>query len=74
MFPDESSRSDYFLSMLKSRKEPSAYRLLALDRLKSATGKKLEKLQSTLSKLSKEDPDENIRTAAAKALAQPGEQ
>lgn len=73
MFPDDGSRSDYFLDMLKNRKEAPAYRLLALERLGSATGKKQQKLQSILSRLSKEDPDERIRAAAAQALGQPGE-
>ena len=67
-FPDDSARADYFLDMLKSRKEPPAYRLLALERLKSATGKKLEKLQSLLGKLSKDDGDERVRVAAQNFL------
>jgi len=68
LFPDEGSRADYFLDMLKSRKEPPAYRLLALDRLKSATGKKQEKLQALLVKLSKDEADESVRAAAQKVL------
>lgn len=70
MFPDENSRWDFFLGMLKDRKESSAYRVLALDRIKNATGKRLEKLQSTLLKLSKEEPDESVRTTVTQALAQ----
>jgi hypothetical protein len=71
MFPDERSRWDYFLELLKNQKEAAPYRLLALERLAGTTGKQLEKLQSTLSKLSKDEPNEMVRAAATQALAQP---
>lgn len=68
LFPDEGLRAEYFLDMLKSRKEPPAYRLLALDRLKSATGKKQEKFQALLVKLSTDEADQSVRAAAQQVL------
>jgi TonB family protein len=67
MFPDDRSRAEYFLEMLSKSKEPVPYRLIALERLMSGSVK-LGRLQPTLTKISKDDPSELLRTAATEAL------
>jgi TonB family protein len=66
VFPDESSRVDYFVSMLRDRKEARAYRLLAIQRLK-AIGANQKSAMKALQKAT-DDPDEQVETAATDAL------
>ena len=66
VFPDEDSKVGYFASMLKDKKEPRAYRLLAIERLK-AIGAKQKSAMKALQKATA-DPDEQVEAAATEAL------
>lgn len=68
VFPSEGAIPPYFVSMLGNKKEAQAYRLLAIQRLRTLPTHD----QSVVKALTKatEDADERIRGAAAEALVE----
>jgi hypothetical protein len=68
VFPNEAAMPGYFVNMLSNKQEPQAYRLLAIQRLRTLRthGRSVAKALTQAT----EDPDERIRGAATEALGE----